>query len=395
MHPGSQSGRRISVFDLYATLERQLGQGWTLLKFHPALEPSFREDYEERVRSLRTVLLVVAIILVATTPLVDALILHPPEAFAKRTHLLQLGIMVPVIVLALAANVITRLRYIAVPLALLTLAIVASGVIYQRHLGAQYSYHVPAELANVVIAGAFIMGGVRFWRVLPLALLVLGAMIWNEFSSYGINSASHYTINASVMLTLIVGTAGYAQEYQARGNWLRHKMLEQLAARDSLTGLLNTRSFHDGYNQTFQLAMRNAKPLLVAIVDIDCFKEYNDYYGHAAGDNSLKQVVKIIEQQAQRDSDLKARIGGEEFAVVCYDIDESKARQLLEDLRQNIESLRIPHHRSRVSGEVVTVSIGAIWLIPTSGTSTEEILHTADTRLYQSKRAGRNRVTFE
>lgn len=380
--------------DFYASLEHQLQRGWQLLEFNAALESLFLKDYEEYMRNVRTVLNIVGIILIATQPITDALVLHPPEAFAKLSHRLELGIMTPVIVLALAGDHIKRLRPLRVPLGLCSLTVLGSSLIYLRHLGAQFNYQVPAELASVIIASAFIMSSIRFWLVLPLALLIQGAMAWNEFVSYGINSASQYTVIASVMQLLIVGVAGYVQEYQARGNWLRHKILEQLAARDSLTGLLNKRSFREGYAQTFQLAVRNAKPLLVAIVDIDCFKEYNDNYGHAAGDNSLKQVAQTIEQLTRRSSDLKARIGGEEFAVVCYDIDESTSRQFLEGLRQNIEALKIPHQHSRASCKVVTISVGANWLIPTSETSTQEILRIADSRLYQSKHAGRNRVTF-
>lgn len=380
--------------DPVAELERQLRSGWARLRFTDSLEPDFREHYERQQIRYRLILILIGIVLIVTTPLVDAWLMHPPAEFARITHALQLSVMTPVTLLALIITAVPRLRRFSPQFGVLTILTIAGGVIYQRRLGAQYEYFVPTELGTVVIAGGFVLGGLRFWRTLPWALQILIVIGINEIATFGYNSASLYATHVSAMQVLIAGTAGYLQEYHARGNWLRHGLLKQIAIRDPLTGLLNSREFQERCRQTCWAARRDRHPVLVAILDVDCFKEFNDSYGHAAGDHCLTEVARTIVRVSQQVGEIQARIGGEEFAVVCQGIGQPEALQLLESLRQQIEALKIPHNRSRVASRVVTTSIGAIWFIPDSEGAAEEALRIADQRLYRSKQAGRNRICF-
>ena len=126
------------------------------------------------------------------------------------------------------------------------------------------------------------------------------------------------------------------------------------------------------------------------MIDIDQFKDYNDHYGHQAGDDCLKQVALAIAGAAQRAGDLAARYGGEEFVLILPDADANAARRVAEGLRQSIEALALHHVRSP-SGRV-TISIGVAALASGGPTDPESLLHAADTALYRAKNEGRNQV---
>jgi diguanylate cyclase (GGDEF)-like protein len=129
------------------------------------------------------------------------------------------------------------------------------------------------------------------------------------------------------------------------------------------------------------------------MLDIDCFKEYNDCYGHKAGDECLIQVAQAIEGLFKRASDLVARYGGEEFIVIMPEQGKDEAIKMAHLVRKTIEDLNIPHKCSSVS-LWVTVSIGVTSMIPHVDCSPKEIFLAVDEALYQAKAAGRNQVKF-
>jgi len=128
------------------------------------------------------------------------------------------------------------------------------------------------------------------------------------------------------------------------------------------------------------------------MVDIDYFKNYNDHYGHQAGDDCLRKVAKTLNKVAKRPGDLVARYGGEEFAVILSDTDSKSALSLAEEARKDILSLKIPHGQSDVC-EYVTISLGVASTVPASlDLSYQTLIEAADNCLYQAKRKGRNQV---
>jgi adenylate cyclase len=164
------------------------------------------------------------------------------------------------------------------------------------------------------------------------------------------------------------------------------KLIED-AYTDGLTEVLNRRAF----NQQILTAQKHPKAISIILCDIDYFKGYNDVYGHPAGDDCLKQVAKMI-QQAVRSQDQVARYGGEEFAVVLQNTSGQKACEIAERMRQKVQSRQIPHTASEVSS-YVSISCGVATRSANSSTPLAEVLLQADKALYESKRAGRNRVT--
>ena len=172
----------------------------------------------------------------------------------------------------------------------------------------------------------------------------------------------------------------------------QRKELEQLATRDSSTGPANRRHFDQVLNLACRRAARTGEPLYLAMIDVDYFKQYNDRYGHGAGDNALKEVAHVLSQIARRPYDLAARYGGEEFVLLLSGIVEFDA--LLEQLRLDVLFLAIAHENSEVE-KVITVSCGGIIIEASKVHDPVQLLHRADVLLYQAKKQGRNRVVVQ
>ncbi len=172
----------------------------------------------------------------------------------------------------------------------------------------------------------------------------------------------------------------------------RHRdYLEEISYLDGLTGIPNRRKFNEYTGYTCSFAAADSAPVSVIMIDIDYFKLFNDRYGHQAGDSCLSMIAQSISREITRKADLAARYGGEEFAVILPDMPEKTAVAFAEKLRQNVESLNIPHEWSKVSDRV-TISLGVASHIPNPSFSCHDLIRKADEALYRSKQSGRNRV---
>jgi diguanylate cyclase (GGDEF)-like protein/PAS domain S-box-containing protein len=161
-------------------------------------------------------------------------------------------------------------------------------------------------------------------------------------------------------------------------------MLADLATKDGLTGLKNHKAFQEHLAKQFGRAKEHGSPLSVVLLDVDQFKQFNDSFGHPAGDVVLKRVAMLLEREA-RGTDLIARYGGEEFVVVLDRTDEEGALRIAERFRKAIEGEDWEHRQ-------VTASFGVASLDETADTK-QDMVDRADAALYASKRNGRNRVT--
>lgn len=170
---------------------------------------------------------------------------------------------------------------------------------------------------------------------------------------------------------------------------LANQRLEELSTTDSLTGLANRRHFDDILAKEWQRARRLRHPLALLMIDVDHFKQFNDTYGHLAGDDCLRQVAQILKQRLLRGSDTAARFGGEEFAVITS-MDLEGALHIAELIRQDVENH--PVSVDGVDAVHVSVSIGLSALVPDGSRSPAQLISLADEALYRAKRAGRNCV---
>jgi diguanylate cyclase (GGDEF)-like protein len=204
---------------------------------------------------------------------------------------------------------------------------------------------------------------------LAYAPWVYGRFYWSDQASRLILLTLH-----TILCTMIV---------------LRLQRHRRLSNSDRLTGLFNRAYFEDFLAAEVRRSRRYSRSFAVAMVDIDRFKHFNDTYGHPAGDQALKAVAGTI-QRALRRSDLVARYGGEEMVLVMPETTLSAARKRLEGVREAVasEAIRIPKRDEQVR---ITVSAGvACW--PVDGEDPDDLLHTADARLFHAKALGRNRV---
>ncbi|MCM2358768.1 MAG: diguanylate cyclase [Geobacteraceae bacterium] len=172
----------------------------------------------------------------------------------------------------------------------------------------------------------------------------------------------------------------------------KNRELERLAREDSLTGLANRRHFIEVLNAEINRASRTRQFLSLILCDVDFFKNYNDHYGHVAGDRCLQAVGQILQSSFRRAGDLPARYGGEEFTVILPDTPLSGAAQLAEKLRQRMIVEAMPHAFSAVAAQV-TLSIGVAGTRETRGRTAAWLIDEADQAMYRSKEGGRNRVT--
>jgi diguanylate cyclase (GGDEF)-like protein len=166
-------------------------------------------------------------------------------------------------------------------------------------------------------------------------------------------------------------------------------LLESLASIDALTGIANRRQFDASLDAEFRRCVRIGAPLSLAMIDVDHFKKFNDTYGHAHGDSCLRAVARAIQSVARRPGDVAARYGGEEFGLILPHADASSALAVLRHLLEEIAGLAITHSASTES-ERLTISAGAVTVIPSENTDPAAIVAAADKLLYDAKENGRN-----
>jgi len=183
------------------------------------------------------------------------------------------------------------------------------------------------------------------------------------------------------------------QRVEARTGELQtaNEQLAFLSRNDALTQLANRRHFDEVLEGEFLRLRRSPAPLSLILLDVDHFKNFNDTYGHVAGDECLRRVGALISSMVNRSIDLAARYGGEEFAVVLPETNAQGAATLAKRIREGIASLAIPHAASSVADRV-TASLGIVTVATTVLTSSLDVVKLADEQLYRAKSNGRNRI---
>lgn len=166
--------------------------------------------------------------------------------------------------------------------------------------------------------------------------------------------------------------------------------LKKLASKDGLTGIYNRMYFNQHIEEFLDRARGEEKPLTLLLMDIDQFKNYNDYYGHVKGDELLKEITKIISQSIPEDG-FFARYGGEEFAILLENTKSEEGYKIAENIRRSVEARNIEHVSSTFTH--VTLSIGVETIEkPGANYSATDLINAADKKLYQAKAKGRNQV---
>lgn len=169
--------------------------------------------------------------------------------------------------------------------------------------------------------------------------------------------------------------------------------LWRLSMQDGLTGLANRRAFDKHLADQLAISIRHRRPMAVVLIDVDHFKRYNDYYGHFAGDQCLRQLATALQSCCKRPADMAARYGGEEFTLVLPDTDAAGATHIAEGARASVSALCMPHADSSTASHV-SVSLGLIVLDPQHPMTPDQLIRAADEALYRAKKTGRNQVAY-
>jgi diguanylate cyclase (GGDEF)-like protein len=252
-----------------------------------------------------------------------------------------------------------------------------------------------ADLAEfAIIVAVFLPVGMTFYQSAAAALIVAGstALIGIVMLDPA-HMAEHLRLSSILALTALVGAVGaYLREYAERDQFLLRRQLHYHAMSDVLTGIGNRRFFEQNAAIALRQAAREGSGAVLAILDVDHFKTFNDCYGHHAGDLALHRVGQTLKSCLRRPADVVARLGGEEFGLLLYGAGPEQAQALLEGMVRSIADLAIPHEASETAHHL-TVSVGAACF--DGRECLESLYRRADAALYASKDAGRNRAELD
>lgn len=246
----------------------------------------------------------------------------------------------------------------------------------------------PTDVVNRAIAQ--VLGG--GWLIAPIRI---NEQIWGAFSFQRFNHSSGWTDEErQLILSLTDQLAITIQQKNLYASLqLANAELSRLATIDGLTQIANRRYFDQYLQQQWQLAQREQTSISLILCDVDFFKNFNDHYGHQAGDECLIAIAKILTQAARRPTDLAARYGGEEFSLILPNTDLRGSLRVAERIQRLLYALEILHVASSVSDRV-TLSIGIVSLLPQVGQGVNEFITLADQQLYLAKRGGRDRYCY-
>jgi diguanylate cyclase (GGDEF)-like protein len=230
---------------------------------------------------------------------------------------------------------------------------------------------------------------IRWYYREKVGLFIGVCILWEFFSLLMLQI--NYCLPVVIPITLLGITTGIVIWQDNLQLKAENQKLYHLANYDGLTQIPNRRQFDEYFQQEWKRMTREKSSISLILCDVDCFKQYNDTYGHQAGDSCLKKVAQAISKVIKRPGDFAARYGGEEFVVVLPNTSLEGAMFVAEEIRSQVRILAIPHTNS-IASEYVTVSLGVTSIIPVSDIPSALLIKTADEALYRAKKKGRNRV---
>jgi diguanylate cyclase (GGDEF)-like protein len=368
---------------------RQLRAGFPWLTFGADLEADFRhKNFDENLHHTR-VNLCLAILFTIAFSAMDSTVLGPE--LNRIPSMIRMLVIVPVMLIGFAASFSAQRQRICTPVMIVALTIVGlSGAAVQivASLGGITTLF-PSLMITILFI--YLLGGLIFYHAVAANVFVM--FMYLAVGTALMLPGREFSHDALAVLgtNLFGASVAYMHEKTSRKRFLEACLLREMVARDGLTGIQNRRMFDQHIARAWQQAVREEKRIAVLLADIDCFKDYNDHYGHQAGDECLRAVAVSLSQCARRPLDFVARYGGEEFAIVLYQASHEYVAEVLTRIQRSIAELNIPHDASRVASRL-TVSIGAAFVLPAANRTLEGLIQLADEALYSAKEEGRNRV---
>jgi diguanylate cyclase (GGDEF)-like protein len=366
----------------------QLALGFRLLQFSTPLEREYRANAQASSFGFKCIALYGAILMWLGFTAFDFALVQSPVIwwmFAVRLSVFAL--------LLVFTGLLIQGRHgqLLQPLSVVSILAVGVGAALVINIAHIADLTYPYEGLLLVCMAAYFLIGLRFGQAVGCSLVVLLAYIVGELFA-GLPLSRLFSNALFLLIGNAMGAFGcYLLEYKSREHFLVSRLMRVLADHDSLTGLHNRRSFNRQFERLWRQGQREQRSLALLLCDVDHFKAYNDHYGHQGGDTVLQRIGSLLQEAARRPLDMAVRLGGEEFAVLLYDIDEAEARHHAEALRESLQTLNIEHAGS-ATASMLTMSIGIACILPDEGGTLAQLYEHADRALYEAKAFGRNQV---
>lgn len=368
---------------------RQLRAGFPWLTFESALESEFRlRNFEENLPYTRVNLCLAILIIIAFSAM-DAMVLGPQlDRIPSKVYIL---VIIPILLIGLASSFFPQRHRIHAPLTTVTMTVFGLSVASIQIIASigGISILIPSLILSIVFI--YFMSGLIFYHAVGANVIVMLVYLAAGTALVLPGREFSYSALTIVAANLFCASVTYMHEKTSRLRFLEACLLREMVARDGLTGIQNRRMFDQHIARVWQQGVREEERVAVLLADVDCFKDYNDRYGHQAGDECLRAVAVCLSQCARRPLDFVARYGGEEFAVVLYEANREYIAEVLTRIQRSIAELNIPHEASKVASRL-TLSIGAAFVLPAANRTLEGLIQLADEALYCAKEEGRNRV---
>jgi diguanylate cyclase (GGDEF)-like protein len=364
----------------------QLERGFRWLRFAAPLEQEFRASHLADVHS--RVLICVALV-ASMAGVFVASALDPVGALPEGGRLLIAGGATIALLTTLSSRLLfTRYWLWVAPLALLAASILGAGWLAGR-VAAGHEQDYSLLVAACLLL--FVASGLLFWEALATGVVVVATYALALFAAAPAPSTLRFEISLLALATVLGAVLAYLEDRGARVSFLHTRLLEDATLRDKLTSLANRRAFDRHLELLWRQGQREESAVSVLLVDVDNFKEYNDHFGHQAGDDVLRRLGAALRDLPRRPLDLAARLGGDEFALLLYQATPEHLRQQAANASRAVHELAMPHAPAAAHAHI-TVSIGAALAVPTAPRSAEGLVQLADEALYDAKAKGRDRI---
>lgn len=362
----------------------------------PATAPElpFATYYRREMRWACVVLFLFIAANYACAPLYRSWLLGTPSEVPLAIWLLEYG---GIVLLSVTAALI-RWHWSEHPgsgyLTLFVVGGVALALIADRCVWVSIGVPFFNELIGYFLISVMVVTGIEYRRLCYIAIPALLLDTTASYTLYGWGPTANFEMLSNFTAGNIAVFTGWFFEKTMRRIWAETNALTRLTQQDSLTTLLNRRGFEQRAESILRQAVRDKKPVAIALLDLDHFKPYNDHYGHPAGDEALRAVAQVLFGHARRPLDLVARLGGEEFVILWYDMAPGGLASRSQVLVDAVRALAIPHKHGGHSGSL-TVSLGAISHNSARVPKVHELIEQADRLMYQAKQAGRDRAVVD
>ena len=348
-----------------------------------SLQSEFRREFGEQHWLRNTIAAVIGLFVYALFGVVDFLVL--PGDFMvlwQARYLVTMPLALAIFVFQFLPG--TGKRWSG-PILFLVMLVSGFSIIYMN-------FFMPEDHRNLYFTGLLIvlvfghaLWRAPFWWPTAASLILFVGYLWlmqryAPLSPAQLASSVFYYVSACFMM-IYAGWFFDRQEYLA---FLLRRELQQAATSDSLTGIANRRAFFEHLEREWRRAQRERTPVSLLAIDLDNMKEINDTGGHPQGDEALRRVSEVLSGHARRPGDLAARVGGDEFMLLLLGSNGASTCRLASEIVQEV--------RQKQPLPQVTVSIGAVCLVPSVYESHERMIQLADQALYEAKQQGRSQA---